>query len=77
MRLTNIFTAIFIILAISSVGFAQDFVDDENWLLEIGGEYTGYERITYQLVSFTKEDAANARQKLKTLKAEWTSSSKI
>jgi len=69
MRLTNIFTTIFIILAVSSVCFAQDFGDDENWLSEIGGDYMGYERITYWLVSFTKEDAADARQKLKTIRA--------
>ena len=72
MRLTKIFTTIFIILAISSVCSAQDFGDDENWLAEFGGEAGFYKQTTYWLVNFTKEDAADAKQKLKSIKASAT-----
>jgi hypothetical protein len=68
MRRTNIFTVVLSILLISAVCFGQDDGSDENWLLEFRGEYTNYERIFYQFTTFTKEDVANAKQKLKSIK---------
>jgi hypothetical protein len=69
-------TIFLFLLAISSICFGQEIVEDENWLSEVGGVYTNYYRITYQFNDFTIEDVATAKQKLSLIrkispKNEW------
>lgn len=69
MRIRKIFLISLIILSISGLCFGQKVVEDENWLREIAGEYcSGYSILTYQYKNFSKQDVANAKEKLKLIK---------
>ncbi len=57
-----------IILSVSGFCFGQ-VVEDENWIKEIAGEYcSGYRYLTYQYKTFSKENVAKAKEKLKLIK---------
>lgn len=71
------FTIIIItILLLSNSSFAQEIVEDDNWLIEITGSYCRYSKIMYRFKSFTKDDVAKAKEKFKQIKqtsqnSEW------
>lgn len=76
MKHRKIFAIILIVLSVSTVCFGQEFVEEENWLLELGGDYTGQTMISYEFNNFSKEDVVKAKQKLKNIreiapKDEW------
>ncbi|MDQ3801266.1 MAG: hypothetical protein M3384_17735 [Acidobacteriota bacterium] len=68
MRPDKIFKTFLIFLLIAGFCFGQEFVEDENWIGEIGGFYCCNPFITYRYDDFTIEDVERAKQKLKSIK---------
>lgn len=68
MKLTKTFLFLTFLL-ISQICFAQEYIQEENWLREVAGEYCApYQNITYRFENFTQQDISNAKAKLKSIK---------
>lgn len=69
MKLTKTFLTFFIFLAVSQIFFAQEYERESNWIGEITGDYCGgYQDLTYNYKTFTKQDVIKAKEKLKFIK---------
>jgi hypothetical protein len=69
MRSKKFLITFLVFLSIQGFCFGQEFIEDENWISEIGDVYSkGYSLISYRFDNFTKEDVAKAKQKLKSIK---------
>lgn len=58
------FATLFLTLA----SHAQEIFEDENWFY-MGGQYSGAPFVTYQLKTFTMNDVALAKERLKTIRS--------
>lgn len=68
MKAKQIFIALFFLLSFSTVFFAQDDFEQENWLRDLGGLYTGDYYVFYHYKYYTKDDLPVAKERLNAIK---------